>query len=354
MYISPKNIILICFLALIFLTGLLFKPFFNSLFLGLVIVIIFYPLYLKLLARLKKGPTIVAGIMTLLVLVVIVIPVGFLGVILTNQAIKLIEYAQRLDWAVQTQVFLKSGNGIARLVMWASERFHIGIDQMVSKFSLMAVQRSSQFFYEHFNAIVSNSVALVIQFIIMILTIYYMFRDGKRLISFLSDLMPFSKEHKVMLSQKFKDVGRAVMYGNSVSGLVQGVVGGVGFALFGLPSPLFWGVVMAFSGMIPLLGPVIVYIPATIYLFATGSTKMAIGFGLYNVLLVSTVDNLVKPLVMGGRIKVHSFLILLSLLGGLALFGTMGILYGPFIIVFLLVFSEMYKHAHSENKSRLK
>jgi len=184
--------------------------------------------------------------------------------------------------------------------------------------------------------------SLGLHLFVMAMTIFYMLRDGKKFGDYLIKLSPMRTDKEISLFETFRDTGKAVFYGNFISGIVQGILGGIGFAIFGIGSPIFWGVMMAFFGIIPFLGPFVVFIPAAVYLFAIGDTSNAIIFLLYNLIIVSSVDNLIKPKIISGKVDVHPLVMLLAILGGLSAFGIMGIIYGPIIATLFLAILKVY------------
>jgi predicted PurR-regulated permease PerM len=169
-----------------------------------------------------------------------------------------------------------------------------------------------------------------------------MLRDGKKFGEYLIKLSPMKTDKEIGLFETFRDTGKAVFYGNFISAVVQGILGGIGFAIFGIGSPIFWGAIMVFFSLIPLLGPFVIFIPASIYLFAIGDTTNAIIFLLYNILIVSSVDNIIKPRIISGKVDVHPLIMILAILGGLSAFGIMGIIYGPLIATLFLAVLKVY------------
>ena len=143
---------------------------------------------------------------------------------------------------------------------------------------------------------------------------------------------------------------QAVVYGHLLTAFAQGLIGGLGFLVFGLSSPILWGIIIGIAGLIPMVGTAIVWVPASIYLFLVGILQdslpyMARGIGLfvYGFLIIGTVDNFLKPKLIGGRAKVHPALILIGLLGGLTVFGLIGAIYGPLILAMLVTFFDIYR-----------
>jgi predicted PurR-regulated permease PerM len=165
----------------------------------------------------------------------------------------------------------------------------------------------------------------------MIFTLYYFFKDGERLIRRAKRIVPLDPERVNETFHQLRDVVQATMYGSGIVALFQGLLGGVLFAVFGVPSPVFWGALMAFLSIIPFLGAFIVYVPAGLILILGGSYVkgiLMIGIG---TIIVSQIDNLLRPYLISGRTQMHPLMLFFSIMGGIALFGILGMVVGPMI-----------------------
>ena len=182
----------------------------------------------------------------------------------------------------------------------------------------------------------------------MLLIIYYLLMDGDKLISFIIDLSPLPKEQDQKLIRKFKDMAGAILIGNGLGGLIQGVAGGIVFSLFGLKSAFLWGVIMGFLAFLPIIGTGVVFIPAAIYLFFKGRIAAGIFFIIFYLILTVSVDNLLKPRLVGRRVKMHTLLVFLSIIGGLNIFGILGIIYGPLITTAFITLTDIYYTSYQE------
>ena len=167
--------------------------------------------------------------------------------------------------------------------------------------------------------------------------------DGGRLVSFIVDLSPLPNNQDQILLKKFKDMAGAILIGNGFGGLIQGVAGGAVFSFFGLPSPFLWGVIMGLLAFLPIIGIGIVFIPAAIYLFLKGRIGASIFFIVFYVVLSGGVEYFFKPKLVGQRVKMHTLLVFLAIIGGLKLFGILGIIYGPLVITAFLTLTDIYR-----------
>lgn len=316
------------------LFGVLVSGYTTPLIIGLLLTALAYPLYQWLLKHLG-GKENAAALLTIFVIVlIIIVPLTSLAVLFSQEALHLFITIQE---RAQTDHFL------AQPLTSLAKKLNIDPaaleNQLGNAFKNIGLQILSRL-----SGLLSNLTELILEFFVMLVTIFYLLRDGEIFGQLLMKASPLRTGDELQIYQTFKKTGRAVFYGNFVSALAQGTLGGLGFWIFGLESPILWGTVMGFLALIPLLGPYLISLPAAVYLFFSGKMGILIGFLLYNFLLVSSIDNIIKPKLIGGQIKVHPFLILLSILGGLKLFGVMGIIYGPLIIVTALTLIDIYHH----------
>ncbi len=204
------------------------------------------------------------------------------------------------------------------------------------------------FLYQQASSIASNILSFFVYFFLMLLIIYYLLIDGERLISFIIELSPLPEDQDKKLIQKFKDMAGAILIGNGLGGLIQGVAGGLVFSLFGLKSAFLWGVIMGFLAFLPIIGIGVVFIPAAIYLFFKGRIASGIFFVVFYIILSGSVEYLLKPKLVGHRVKMHTLLVFFSIIGGLKLFGILGIIYGPLVTTAFLTLTDIYYTSYQE------
>jgi len=221
--------------------------------------------------------------------------------------------------------------------------FNINFQDFFAKHIIPIVQNLGTIITEEIGGLFSNAVSLAINFFIMLITLFYLLRDGKTFGRFLINLSPLKERDELLLYQTFRETGQAIFYSSIVAALVQGFLAGIAFFFAGLSAPILWGTIMAFLAFIPLFGPYIVFIPAGIYLLAIDKPTVALIFLAYNILIVSTVDNIIKPKLISGRVQLHPFFVFLTILGGLKVFGLMGIIYGPLIYAIFIALLKVYR-----------
>jgi predicted PurR-regulated permease PerM len=177
-----------------------------------------------------------------------------------------------------------------------------------------------------------------------VLGYFFFLRDGDELMRYIKRILPLQSSHKEALLLRFRDVTLAVFVDNLFVAFLQGSLVGLGFWIFGLQAPIFWGVIAMFFALIPFIGTSVVWLPAALYLALTGKWITAVLLTLYGMIVVGLSDNVTRPLLLKGKIQVHPFLILLSILGGIEVFGVfMGLFIGPMIVSFLISVIQLYQ-----------
>jgi predicted PurR-regulated permease PerM len=204
------------------------------------------------------------------------------------------------------------------------------------------------FLYNQASAWAANIMNFVISFFMMVIVIFFLLIDQERFISYILDLSPLPDQQERQLFRKFEEIAKAVLVGNGLCGLLQGFLGGAAFMFFGISSPILWGGVMAILAFLPIFGIGLVLVPAAIILFLKGSVGVGIFMLIFYVTLSFSVEYLLKPWMVGERVKMHTLLVFLSILGGLSVYGVLGIIYGPLIVTAFLSLADIYRNNYSE------
>jgi predicted PurR-regulated permease PerM len=210
------------------------------------------------------------------------------------------------------------------------------------------VKVTGLFLYEQASAIASNIVKFFFNFVIMLIVIFFTLIDGHRFISFIKNLSPLPDEHNDKLIQKFKETAFATLIINGLSGLVQGALGGTVFAIFGFDASILWGLVVGLAAFLPIFGIPTIFVPVAIFLILNDRTGAGIFFIIFSFTVSFIIDNLAKPKLLGDRVKIHPLLVFLSIIGGLNLFGMLGIIYGPLIVTFFLTLTDIYRTTYQK------
>lgn len=345
---AQRDLILWFFLALFliscFLLGWLLWPFLSVIVLAAVITGIFNPVY-RYLNR-KLSPIFSSLLTCLSIFLVLFIPVTVFVGILANEAYDMYLAAKAAVLSNPYKELLANSRIVEKINLLLSN-FGLAItgdeiNKAIAEFGRVV----GLFLYEQARSVGTNVVNFVVNFFFMILIIFYLLIDSPRLASFIIQLSPLPNEQDEKLIQKFKDMAGAILIGNGLGGIIQGTLGGIVFALFGFNSPFLWGVIMAVMAFLPIVGIGIVFIPSSIYLFLHGRVSAGIFFIVFYVLLSGGIEYFFKPKLVGKRVQMHTLLVFLSIIGGLKLFGILGIIYGPLVVTAFLTLSDIYQSSY--------
>jgi len=332
---------LVLFLISIYFISILFWPFISVIILGAVVSGIFKPVY----NFIKKGtrPSFASFLTCTLIFFLLFVPMVFFGSALSQEAYDLYLTAKSAVLNDQIKHFLTDNRTLERInILLSRFNFELSANDL-NKAIAEAAKITGFFLYEQIRAIASNMAGVAINFCFMLLVIYYLLIDGDELLAFIIDLSPLPNEQDEQLISKFKDMSGAILIGNGFGGLIQGLLGGALFALFGLKSPFLWGVIMGLLAFLPILGIGIVFIPAAGILFLNGRIGAGIFFIIFYLLLSGGIEYLFKPRLVGKRVKIHTLLVFMAIIGGLQLFGILGIIYGPLVVTAFLTLTDIYR-----------
>jgi predicted PurR-regulated permease PerM len=322
----------------------LFWAYLSAIVLGLLIASAFYPIFLRTKKLLKGRESLASFITCLLIVVVLAMPVSWFVGTLSKQAFDFYSRATSNMSITKAQAFLQSDSEwVQRIKGWSRA---VGLEltpERIEDLSAAIGKNVGLFLYRQITTAASNVLSFLIHFFLMMVVIYFLFRDGTELKEFLIQLIPVPKTQLEKVAGKFDEMVRAIVVGNGLSGVVQGVFGGFGFYMFGIQSPLLWGTVIAFMAFLPIIGASIVFIPTTVILLLNGETAKAMGYLLYNIFYSCLIEYVAKPRLIGRGMKMSAILVFIGILGGLKLFGILGIVYGPLIITVFLTLAEIYR-----------
>jgi predicted PurR-regulated permease PerM len=195
-------------------------------------------------------------------------------------------------------------------------------------------------------AMLGSITHFAINFMLMLFVLFFVLRDHDRMIAFMRHALPLSRSQEDVLFKEVRDVSKSALLGSLLTAVTQGLVGGIGLWLAGFPG-LFWGAVMAFASLIPFVGTALIWVPAALYLLFTGQTEWGIFMLFWGAVVVGSIDNFLRPLFMQGA-SMNTVVVFFSLIGGLQLFGLIGLIYGPLIFSIALVFFRLYESEFAE------
>lgn len=345
------GLFLLVFGLALLLFGRLLFTYITAIVLALVLASLFWGVYEWLRAKFGGRDKIAAGVTTLVVVLVVIVPIAGVLAALSAQAFALYERLSNDNTLLVTLQGLVTGE--SHLGQQARELFaRVGVDlspDRLASYAQDSAKAAGLFLYEQISGIASNVFGLILHFSMMLIFLFAFFTDGQRLKAYILDLSPLPDEEEEELSLRFSSISRAVFLGNGLASLLQGVAGGVSFYLFGIGSGILWGAAIAFFAFLPAVGASIVLIPAAIWLFTQGETGMAIGFLAFNAVQVAILEYGVKTRLIGGKSQLNGVLVFFGIVAGLSVFGLLGIFYGPLIITMFLTLAEIYKEHYRDN-----
>jgi predicted PurR-regulated permease PerM len=314
--------------------GVLLWPFLPGLVLAAVMATLAQPLYHRVFQRLRRpGPA--ALIATLAVVILLLIPLSVIAILVGTQAVRGIQLLQASGFQLGD-----AGDGVTRRLGGIASR--VGIDPAsVGPLLTAQLERIGSTIATRTLGFLSGLGGWLLQLAVAIVTLFYLFRDGPVLIAGLRRSIPLEDERIDRLLERARDVTQATVFGNVLVAMVQGTLGGIAFAMVGLPAATLWGTIMGFLALIPLVGPAVVWVPASIILALSGAVGRALVLAGIGALVIGTVDNILRAVFVGGRARVHSLVVFLSVLGGLFVFGAVGVVVGPVLFVLALLVLEM-------------
>jgi len=322
----------------------LFWTYVSAIVLALLIASVFYPVYSRVCRIFKGREQSASLIMILFIFLILIVPVGWFVGTLSKEAF---EFYNRTSSTVSIgriqQTLNKDSIWVERINRVGK---NIGFEltpETVEKLATSVGKNVGLFLYKQISSIASNLLSFLVHFFLMMLVIYYLFRDGTRLKNYIIQLIPVPEGQMEKVANKFQEMGKAIIIGNGLSGIVQGILGGFGFFIFGLHSPFLWGTVISFMAFLPIIGASIVFIPAAVILMLQGKTGIGVGFLIYNMFYSSVIEYFIKPRLIGQGMQMNPLLVFIGIIGGINLFGIMGIIYGPLIITIFMTLAEIYR-----------
>ena len=330
------------FLVVVVITTLAFvwiiRDFLMPVFWAVVLAVLFRPVFVRWMPVVREKRSLAAVMTTLTVTLLIIVPLGLLGVAVTQQAIGIYERIATGDVDLQAPILFieRTLPAFGDLL----DRYGIEAESVRTEIEDAAVLAGS-WIATRALAIGQDTITFVVLFILTLYFLFFFIRDSERILDWIVRALPLGDERERRLFAKFAEVSRATMKGTLVVAIVQGAIGGLLFAVLGIGAAVFWGVVMAVFSLLPVVGTGIVWVPAAIMLIATGSVWKGLILIAGGVILVGMVDNVLRPILVGHDTKMPDYLVLLTTLGGLAAFGLTGVVIGPLVGAMFLVVWEM-------------
>lgn len=309
-------------------------PFAGILILAAILAFLFSGLYERLARAMGDRRTLAALVMTVLVFFTILVPLSLAVWRIAVEAGALYSYLR--DRADPEEV-LRIVSQAEELIRRVAPSFQLDPADVSAQ-----AQRALAWLVAHVGSIFAGATRLIAAFFFLLLFFFYLVRDGGKLKLRVMELSPLADDQERLILDKVGRAVTSVVRGSVILHLLQGIVAGIGMALFGLPNPALWGAVTALAAFVPTIGTALVFVPAVAYLVLAGHMGAAIGLSIWAFTAVGLLDNFLGPKMVASGIRVHPLIVMLAVLGGIGLFGPLGILLGPILISLLFALFDIY------------
>jgi predicted PurR-regulated permease PerM len=321
--------------------GWILLPFYGTLLWSAIIALLFAPLHRRLLLRLRHRRTLAALLTILSAVVIVVVPFVLLSVMLAQEAAGLLERIQ----SGQTSPVPCLRGAFDAMPAWAVsllERFGLADFDTLQNRLNSALKQGSGFIATQAFSLGQNTFEFAASLLITTYLAFFLIRDGERIVHTLRRALPLTPESKQELIDKFSAVIRSTVRGNLVVAAIQGALGGLAFWFLGVRGALLWAVVMAFLSLLPAIGAALVWLPVAIWFFVTGAIWQGFALAAWGMLVIGLVDNLLRPMLVGKHTHMPDYVVMITTLGGLAVFGINGFVLGPVIAAMFFAVWHLY------------
>ncbi len=330
------------FLALIlgYLTYQILQPFLSAFAWAVVFSIVLYPVYVFLLRYLRFK--VIASTVTLLIMLLIILgPFTYISFILTDEIGNVVENINKGKLDSVRDVF--TNTEIANFFDKIQSYIRVeGIN--IGDIATENIKKIGRGMTNILSTGITNIAGMLIDFILMLFTLFFLLKDGPGFLYRIRDYLPFAEEEKNRLILKVKDMIISTVYGGVVVAIIQGILGGIAFYFLGIKSPALWGAAMSVMSFLPLFGTFSIWGPVAGYLLIQGNYAKGIGLLLFGFLVISMADNILRPMIISGRTKMPTLAVFFSVLGGIKLFGIIGFIMGPLVLALFISVFEIFRH----------
>lgn len=326
--------IFICFIFL----AIVISPFLSTLVLAAILVTGTMPLHDWVLRKVRRK-RLAAFIMALASGIVFSVVFFVFFTLLAQEAVSTYSGFER---------WLREGNlNVNELIAKASASLGIRPTDIITSISQAAQSASTAVVTQSTN-LLKSLAWLLINLMLLVLTMFFFYKDGKAIVEFMEKIIPLPRPYAHEILDRFKQVSRAMLYGIFLTAIIQGFLGGVGFAVAGIGNPIFWGTLMGFAGMLPIAGTAIIWLPASLFLLADGRYVAGIGLLLWGALIVALVDNVVKPIIISQQTRINALVTFLVVIGGLLVFSLKGAIIAPMVLAGFFTLMHIRKEMTGE------
>jgi len=344
---GPKRIILLVFLAIaLYASYSLVQPFIQPILLAMLIGMLAAPAHQRLVTAMRGRESFAAIVTCVLLCMVVLIPALMLMIAVLKQGL---DYSILVrEWATLENIRdLQSRPIVVQAQSWLEDILPSGaLDPDTIRSQALALAGDVGKRFAGVSTSLLGSVSrFVMNFVLLLFVLFFVLRDHDVLIEFLRRALPLSRSQEDVLYREVREVSKSALMGSLMTAVTQGIVGGIGLWIVGFP-PVFWGSVMAFTSLIPVVGTALVWVPVALYLVVIGDYQMALFMVFWGVAVVGSIDNFLRPMFMQGA-SMNTIVVFFSLIGGMQAFGIIGLVYGPLVFALALVLFRMYEKEFS-------
>ncbi len=345
--INPHYVLFFLMISVFLGCFVLLRPYIHTILLSVILTFVASPVHERIEGFFKGRKNLAASVSCLLLTLVVVLPIFFMLFSLIRQAVSsfaaISEFiaSGKAEALLRHPMAVKLGDMVRHVLPDIRNMFPDLASVKPDKLAMETSASLGKAFLNQSGRIAGNIGSLITHFFLMLFTFFFMIRDEAHLLDRLLHLVPLTDTQERQIIGKIKDVARSALLGTFVTALAQGAAGGLAFFFCGLPG-LFWGMVMAFASLIPMVGTALIWGPACLYLVFSGQGWHAAGLAVWCVVVVGGIDNFVRPMFMQGGSDMHTLVIFFSILGGINTFGLLGLLYGPLLFGLALVLLYIY------------
>ena len=344
------------FLFIIFQILHILSPFYTGILGAIVLTLIFFPFHRLILRKIGVDkPGISACVSTILVMLLIVVPFIFFSWLLFKELFSLYPEIKRLGNAITS---LQQGEAFARIPWLQSVEIKLegilglaqtNLQEMIVEMLMNLVSKITDF-GRNFP---KNTFMFIVNLMVMIFTIFFLFRDGPSIFGKIKEIVPMDDKHKDFIASRLYLTVTGVVRGVFVVAVIQGTTAGIGFFIAGVPSPVVLGFCTIFTALVPLVGSPAIWLPTSIYYLLQGTLGKGLFLFLWGLIVVSLVDNFVRPIIIGSKAKLPFLFLFFGLLGGVRVYGPMGIFLGPLVVALLIAFVKIYKEEYAKESQKM-
>ena len=306
-------------------------PFSGAVWWALFIAIVFMPIHRRVQARMQSHASSAALLSLLVIVLIVIVPLALLGASVTQEVMAFVARLRsgEVDFGTYFRQVFEVLPGWLRNIL---ERQGVGTFAELQQQLIAALSAGAKAIPQRVFTAGQLTLEWMLSFFLMLYVLFFLLRDGTGLSAGVMRAMPLAERHKELLATTFVQVVRATIRGNVLVALVQGALGGVAFAFLGISGALLWGAVMAVLSLLPALGTALIWVPVSVYLMATGSLWQGVGLAVWGaVVIIGLIDSMLRPLLVGKGLRIPDYVVLITTLGGLAMFGITGFVIGPVV-----------------------